>query len=48
MDNNAVLLNTIILTVCYLIMTIALMVATIWIYKLKLKIKDLERQNKND
>ena len=47
MNENAVLLDTLILTGCYLFMTVALMVATIWIYKLKMKIRDLERKDKS-
>lgn len=43
---NTVLLDTIILTVCYLLMTIALMVATLWIYRLKVIIRELKGKNK--
>ena len=48
MNENTVLLDTTILTVCYLFMTIALMGATLWIYRLIIKIRDLERKIKKD
>ena len=44
MGENTVLLNTLILVGCYLFVTITLMVATIWIYRLKVKIRELERK----
>ncbi len=40
-----VLLNTVILTVCYLFVTIALMVAAVWVYKLKVEIRELRQRN---
>ncbi len=48
MSDNAVILDTVILTVCYLLMTIALMTATIWIYRLRMRIRELERKNRKD
>jgi len=48
MNENTVLLDTLILTGCYLFTTIALMVATLWIYKLKIRIRELERKGKNE
>jgi len=48
MNDNTVLLDTTILTICYLLMTIALMTATIWIYRLKAKIQKLERKSRKD
>ncbi len=46
MSENTVLLNTFILVGCYLFTTTALMVAIVWIYKLKVKIRELEHKDK--
>lgn len=46
MNENMVLLDTLILTGCYLLMTVALMVAILWIYKLTMRIRKLERKER--
>lgn len=46
MNENTVLLNTLILVGCYLFTSVALMVAIVWVYKLKVKIRKLEHEDK--
>jgi len=43
---NEVILNTTIIVGCYAFMTIALTVATLWVYKLKAELRELKRTSK--